>query len=67
MEDYTQYVTAVNTIFDLLDKMKTGWNNIDNNNYIETIEEYKNIVIENAPKFKQEPPKEDTETLENDR
>ena len=52
MKDYNQYVTAVNKIFDYLAKMKTGWNSIDNINYIESIEEYKQIVIRNAEAFK---------------
>ena len=66
MEEYNQYVTAINTIFDLIDKMKTGWNNIDNKNYIEKIEEYKNVVIYNAPKFKEKAPEPETEALRND-
>ena len=52
MSEYNQYVTAINKIFDYLAKMKTGWNNIDNYNYIESIEEYKQIVINNAQGFK---------------
>ena len=66
MEEYNQYVTAINTIFDLIDKMKTGWNNIDNKNYIEKIEEYKSVVIDNAPKFKEKAPEPETEALRND-
>ena len=56
MSEYNQYVTAVNKIFDYLEKMKAGWNNIDNNNYIESIEEYKNIIIKNAKAFKEDTP-----------
>ena len=52
MKDYNQYVTAVNKIFDYIAKMKTGWNSLDNINYIESIEEYKQIVIRNAEAFK---------------
>ncbi len=69
MEEYNQYVSAVNKIFDYLDKMKTGWNSLDNINYIESIEEYKNIVINNAPKFKSSvtPPEEkEVEAIGND-
>ena len=66
MEEYNQYVTAINTIFDFLEKMKTGWNNIDNKNYIETIEEYKSVVIENAPKFKEKASEPGMEALGND-
>ena len=41
MSDYNQYITAVNKIFDYLEKMKAGWNNLDNINYIENIEQFK--------------------------
>ncbi len=44
MSEYNQYVTAINKIFDYLSKMKAGWNNLDNHNYIESIEEYKQVV-----------------------
>ena len=53
MSDYNEYVTAVNKIFDYLAKMKAGWNNLDNINYIESIEEYKQTVINNASLFKE--------------
>ena len=65
MSDYNQYVTAINKIFDYLAKMKVGWNSLDNKNYIESIEEYKQIVIDNAEKFKDgRPPKKEPEELE---
>ncbi|MCI8568838.1 MAG: hypothetical protein HFJ11_02515 [Bacilli bacterium] len=44
MSDYNKYVIAINKIFENLAKMKNGWNNSDNLNYIESIEEYKNII-----------------------
>lgn len=53
MSDYNDYITAVNKIFDYITKVKAGWNNMDNMNYIENIEEYKDIVVSNAEKFKQ--------------
>ena len=46
MSDYNKYVLAVNTIFEGIEKMKTNWTNQDNINYIETIEEYRQIVID---------------------
>lgn len=52
MTEYNQYVTAINKIFEYLAKMKTGWNSLDNQNYIESIEEYKEIVINAANNFK---------------
>ncbi len=52
MKDYNQYVTAINKIFDYLEKMKAGWNSIDNMNYIESIEQYKQDVIRTAELIK---------------
>ena len=54
MSDYNTYVTSINKIFDYLSKMKTGWSSLDNKNYIESIEEYKQIVVQNADNFKKE-------------
>ena len=54
MSDYNAFVTSINKIFDYLTKMKIGWSGLDNKNYIESIEEYKKTVIENADKFKTE-------------
>ena len=62
MSDYNAYVTSVNKIFDYLTKMKAGWTSLDNKNYIESIEEYKQVVIQNAESFKQEV--QETEPLE---
>ena len=56
MKDYNEYVTAVNKIFDYLEKMKAGWNNQDNLNYIESIEEYKQDVIRTSELLKNSPP-----------
>ena len=65
MSDYNQYVTAVNKIFDYLSKMKVGWNSIDNNNYIASIEEYKNVVSKSVDVFKNEsPPKKEKDQVE---
>lgn len=52
MSEYNQYVTAVNKIFDYIAKLKAGWNSQDNLNYIESLEEYKQVVIGNADVFK---------------
>ncbi len=54
MSDYNTYVTSINKIFDYLSKMKTGWSSLDNKNYIESIEEYKQVVVQNADNFKKE-------------
>lgn len=54
MSDYNAYVTSINKIFDYLSKMKAGWSSLDNKNYIESIEEYKQTVIQNANNFKNE-------------
>lgn len=55
MDDYNRYVTAVNKIYDYLEKMKAGWNNSDNKNYIDNIDDFKNIVISQAEEFKKPP------------
>lgn len=55
MDDYTRYVTAVNKIFDYIEKMKAGWNNLDNRNYIDSINEYKSIVTSKAELIKRPP------------
>ena len=52
MSEYKQYVTAVNKIFEYLAKMRAGWNNLDNINYIDSIEEYKEVIINAANYFK---------------
>ena len=62
MPDYNAYVTSVNKIFDYLNKMKAGWTSLDNKNYIESIEEYKEVVIKNAESFKQNP--QESQSLE---
>ena len=68
MSDYNKYVTAVNKIFDLIGKMKVGWSSIDNINYIESIEEYRQQVAANAEQFKKEiTPESNLEALGNDR
>ena len=70
MSEYNEYVTAVNKIFDYLNKMKAGWTSADNKNYIESIEEYKQVVIKAAEKFSKTNPsnnnKESLEALGND-
>lgn len=55
MDDYNKYVTAVNKIFDYISKMRIAWSNIDNINYIDSIEEFKNAVTSNAEAFKKAP------------
>ena len=55
MDDYNRYVTAVNKIFDYLEKMKAGWNNTDNKNYIDTIDEFKGVVTSRADDFRKPP------------
>ena len=64
MSEYNEYVTAINKIFDYLAKMKAGWSSMDNKNYIESIEEYKQVVIQNAEKFKKTNSPQQVESLE---
>lgn len=56
MNDYNDYVSAVNKIFDYLNKMRTGWNSQDNISHIENIEEYKRVVVANVETFKNPAP-----------
>ena len=65
MSEYKEYVTAVNKIFDYISKMKAGWNSPDNINYIETIEEYKSVVINSVNLFKQGEATKNTEQQTN--
>lgn len=48
MNDYEKYVTEVNNIFSLLEKLKNSWTNNDNLSSIEEISEFKNVVIRGA-------------------
>ena len=52
MSEYNEYVTAINKIFDYLAKMQAGWNSQDNLNYIDAINEYRQIVTNHAATFK---------------
>ena len=55
MDDYNRYVTAVNKIFDYIEKMKAGWNNADNKNYIDMIDEFKGVVTSKASEYRKPP------------
>ena len=48
MNDYEKYVTEVNNIFSLLEKLKNSWTNNDNLSSIEEINEFKHVVIRGA-------------------
>lgn len=48
MNDYEKYVTEVNNIFSILEKLKNSWTNNDSLSSIEDINEYKNPVIQIA-------------------
>ncbi len=56
MSEYNEYVTAINKIFDYLAKMQAGWNSQDNYNYIESINEYRQVVANYAQTFKNPAP-----------
>ena len=64
MSEYNEYVTAINKIFDYLAKMKAGWNSLDNVNYIESIEEYKQVITNSAEEIKTTKKEEKIESLE---
>lgn len=48
MNEYEKYVTEVNSIFAILEKLKNNWNNNDNLAHIEQINEYRKAVIQGA-------------------
>lgn len=48
MNDYEKYVTEVNTIFTILEKLKNGWTTNDNLTHIEQINEFRKEVIKGA-------------------
>ena len=52
MQDYKDYVTSINKIFDYVSKIKAGWNNQDNLANIEKIDEYRSLVANCADEFK---------------
>lgn len=58
MSDYEKYVTEVNRIFSLLEKLKNGWPNNDHLNYIEEINEFKSVVIGGADYLEKKDKKE---------
>ena len=64
MSEYNEYVTAINKIFDYLAKMKAGWNGLDNRNYIESIEEYKQVISSSAELIKESKQKKEPDRLE---
>lgn len=51
MTEYEQYVDAVNKIYSYLEMMKTVWTDQDNISYLDNIETYKQVVINNANIF----------------
>lgn len=53
MTEYEQYVDAVNKIYSYLEMMKTVWTDQDNISYLDNLETYKQVVINNANIFDQ--------------
>mgnify|MGYP000086163664 FL=1 len=53
MTEYEQYVNAVNKIYGYLEVMKKVWTDQDNISYLDNLESYKQIVINNANLFSQ--------------
>lgn len=57
MNNYNNYVDAINKIFEYLEIMKKEYDDQDNLNYISSIEEYKDAIISNADLLKGNKPK----------
>ena len=53
MTEYEQYVDAVNKIYSYFEMMKTVWTDQDNISYLDNLETYKQVVINNANIFDQ--------------
>lgn len=62
MTEYEQYVDAVNKIYSYLEMMKTVWTDQDNISYLDNLETYKQVVINNANIF--DPNKKITHEME---
>ena len=61
MNDYEKYVTEVNGIFSILEKIKDSWKNNDNLSSIEEIYEHKSTVINAANYLQQQSKSNDKE------
>ena len=66
MNNYNNYVDAINKIFEYLEVMKKEFNDPDNLNYIASIEEYKDAIISNAELLKSNKIKQKVEALGDD-
>lgn len=51
MSEYEQYVDSINKIYGYLEVMETVWTDQDNISYLENLETYKQVVINNANLF----------------
>ena len=51
MSEYNQFVMAVNKIFEITAKLKSGWKDQDNINIADSVEESKTTVVEAAKLF----------------
>ncbi len=64
MSDYEKYETIINTIYDCTSKMREAYDNPDNTAHLDSIDAYKNKVIELAKNYsKDEQPKQEMESL----
>lgn len=52
MNNYNEYVNAINKIFELISITKSKIKDIDNINYIDNIEVYKDAVVKEAQVIK---------------
>ncbi len=64
MSDYEKYVTIINTIYDCTSKMREAYDNQDNIAHLDSIDEYKNKVVELAENYsKDKNKKQEMESL----
>lgn len=51
--DYNTYATAINKIFECINKMKTAWPSPANIANIEKIEEYRKVIVEKSKQLQE--------------
>ncbi len=54
MSDYDKYVTIINTIYDCTNKMRKAYDDSDNISHIDTIDAYKDKVVQLASNYSKE-------------
>ena len=48
MNNYENYVKEINNIFNIIEKVKSNWNDVDNLKYVEEVNLFKEDIIKYA-------------------